>query len=1046
MNNYTILHLHTDLSTATTNIDSVTKPKEYIEKAASLGMTSLAFTEHGNILNWAKKKELCEEYGLKYIHGVEVYLTTTLTEKIRDNYHCCLYAKNYEGVKELNQLITKSFNRQDNHFYYTPRITLDELESTSDNIIITSACCGGIFGKGDKKIQDRYLKFFINNKDRCYLEIQHHLDEVQVNLNKKLYKLAKDNNLKLVVGTDTHALNEIHAKGRTILQLSKKIKFDDESNWDIVFKTYDELINMYKKQNAIPMEEVLIALENTNKIANEIEEFEIDKSYKYPKLWKNPEETLINKIKKGIKNRGLDKLDNFETEYIPRIKEELKTYKHNKAIDFLLLDTDIKEYARSKGIYPGYSRGSVSGSLIAYILGMTDMDSVKHKLNFQRFMNEERVSLADVDTDYEPKHRDTIKNYIYNKEGLYCADIVTFNTVALKGSIRDCGRALNIPLNEIDEICKNIETDEDKYREQYKELFEYVDIVNGTVVSIGTHPCFLGNELVLTEKGYIEIKDVKIGDKVLTHTGEYKEVAEVMKKESDDIYEIIPRGTLPIKVTGNHPFYVRKRVNKRLRKYKDGIDTTIKSYLPPTWIKVEDIDKNDMIGIPVNTNSFDIHNDFDLPYTNKDLWWIIGRYIGDGWITEMNRIDKRNNRKYIEKYLVICCNKNNNEKEDISTVLDRLGFKYTIQERETVYRIYIKNNELLGYLKGFGKYANNKFIPNEVLDLPICLLEGLIDGYLSADGHERDGRYSFKTVSKKLALGMINCIAKVYHRHCSISILKEKDEYIEGRLVHSKEKYNVEFTKNVRKKERSFYEDGYIWMSCRDINKLNSDIETVYNLSVYDDNSYTINNIAVHNCGLIVSPIPLDENVGLMTLSTCDYPVSMLNMKEIDSQNFVKLDLLALDNITLINETCRLANIERLTPDNVVDDEKVWMSIRDNTLGIFQWEGTGENYIKDLFSDETITRIKSVNPNFKYLDLFSVGNGAIRPAGSSYRMELAQGIFKDNGHQALNDFLSPTLGYLVYQEQIIAFLHEFCGYTMGEADIVRRGFAKFLAC
>ena len=686
--NYTILHLHTDLSTATTNIDSVTKPKEYIEKAASLGMTSLAFTEHGNILNWAKKKELCEEYGLKYIHGVEAYLTTTLTEKIRDNYHCCLYAKNYEGVKELNQLITKSFNRQDNHFYYTPRITLDELESTSDNIIITSACCGGVFGKGDKKIQDRYLKFFINNKDRCYLEIQHHLDEVQVNLNKKLYKLAKDNDLKLVVGTDTHALNEIHAKGRTILQLSKKIKFDDESNWDIVFKTYDELINMYKKQNAIPMEEVLIALENTNKIANEIEEFEIDKSYKYPKLWKNPEETLINKIKKGIKNRGLDKLDNFETEYIPRIKEELKTYKHNKAIDFLLLDTDIKEYARSKGIYPGYSRGSVSGSLIAYILGMTDMDSVKHKLNFQRFMNEERVSLADVDTDWSPENREFIKQYIYNKEGLYCADIVTFNTVALKGSIRDCGRALNIPLNEIDEICKNIETDEDKYREQYKELFEYVDIVNGTVVSIGNHPC-----------------------------------------------------------------------------------------------------------------------------------------------------------------------------------------------------------------------------------------------------------------------------------------------------------------------------------------------------------------------GLIVCDKPLEDIVGLMTLSTCDYPVSMLNMKEIDSQNFVKLDLLALDNITLINETCRLANIERLTPDNINDeDEKVWMSIRDNTLGIFQWEGTGENYIKDLFSDETIKRIKKINPNFKYIDLFSVGNGAIRPAGSSYRMELAKGTFKDNGHEALNKLLAPTLGFLIYQEQIIDFLHLFCGYTMGEADIVRRGFARFLAC
>ena len=683
MENYTILHLHTDLSTATTNIDSVTKSEDYIKRASELGMKAIAFTEHGNILNWAKKKEICEKYGLKYIHGIEAYLTETLDEKIRDNYHCCLYAKNYDGVKELNKLISKSFNRKDNHFYYTPRITLDELEQTSDNIIITSACLGGIFGKADKYIQDRYLKFFIKNKNRCYLEIQHHLDEKQVKLNQKLFKLAKENDLNLTVGTDTHALNEIHAKGRKILQQAKKINFSDEDKWDITFKTYDELIDMYQRQNAIPMNEVLKALENTNKIANSIETFDINREYKYPKLWDNPEELLKEKINKGIKEKGLNKLDNFKTEYLPRIKEELKTYKHNRAIDFLLLDEDIKSYARQNNRLPGYSRGSVSGSLVAYIIGLTDMDSIKHKLNFQRFMNVERVSLADIDTDWDRDDRKFIKEYIYNKEGLYCADIITFNTVALKGSIRDVGRALEIPLSEINEICDNIENKEEEYRALYPQLFEYVDIINGTIVSVGTHPC-----------------------------------------------------------------------------------------------------------------------------------------------------------------------------------------------------------------------------------------------------------------------------------------------------------------------------------------------------------------------GVVVSDRELDENMGLMSLSTCDYPVTMLNMKEIDSQNYVKLDLLALDNITLINKTCRLLGIERLNPNNVPDDEKVWKSIRDNTLGIFQWEGTGENYIKDLFSDETIANVKKYNPNFKYIDLFSVGNGAIRPAGASYREQLSKGIFKDNGHKALNEFLSPTLGYLVYQEQIIEFLNKFCGFSMGEADIVRRGFAK----
>lgn len=132
-----------------------------------------------------------------------------------------------------------------------------------------------------------------------------------------------------------------------------------------------------------------------------------------------------------------------------------------------------------------------------------------------------------------------------------------------------------------------------------------------------------------------------------------------------------------------------------------------------------------------------------------------------------------------------------------------------------------------------------------------------------------------------------------------------------------------------------------------------------------------------------------------------------------------------------------------MTPDNVPDEEAVWKSMRDNTIGIFQWESdSASKYLSELFSEETLAKIKANNSNFQYIDLFSVGNGAIRPAGASYREELANGIFRDNGHKALNDFLAPTLGYLVYQEQIMEFLHQFCGFTMGESDTVRRGFAK----
>lgn len=206
----------------------------------------------------------------------------------------------------------------------------------------------------------------------------------------------------------------------------------------------------------------------------------------------------------------------------------------------------------------------------------------------------------------------------------------------------------------------------------------------------------------------------------------------------------------------------------------------------------------------------------------------------------------------------------------------------------------------------------------------------------------------------------------------------------------------------------------------------------------------TIVSIGNHPAGLVVSPFPIDEWFGLCSTKTNENMISQINMKELDGLQFVKLDVLGLDCVGLINETCDLAGIPRITPDNIsFNDKKVWDEIRDDCTMVFQFESSyAGDYIKQLFSDETIEKIKEKNEGFSYIDLMSMANGAIRPAGASYRDELSRGEYRDNGHEALNKFLAPTLGYLVYQEQIIEFLHSFCGYTMGEADIVRRGFAK----
>ena len=499
MENYTVLHLHSDMSNGVTNIDSCTKYIDYIIRAEELGMKAMAFSEHGSVFAWDLKKEDMEKHGLKYIHAEEFYVTETVDEKIRDNWHCLLIAKNWDGVREINKLASISFSRNDGHYYYAPRITFDDLLHTSDNIIISTACLGGILNRASKDIQERFIKFLSENKHRCFLEIQHHNVAEQIAYNRKLYSISKKYGIRLVAGTDTHSLNEQHAEGRKILQRSKNIFFEDEEGWDLTFKSYDELCEAYKKQCSLPEGVYLEAIENTNVIADMVEPFEIDRHTKYPHIYDNPVETFKKKINEGYKNNKYLKERYPRNVVSSRLKEELAVYEKVGAIDFMLLETYIREWEAKNGIESGYGRGSVSGSLIAYALGITQMDSLKFNLNFFRFMNPSRVTNADIDSDYCSSDREKIKYFLLhdklNLPNIKTSEIITFNTIAMKGAIKDVCRAFNISLDEAQTISDAVTMDENhkwtidnKWREKYPEVFKYVDIVSGTIVSIGSHP------------------------------------------------------------------------------------------------------------------------------------------------------------------------------------------------------------------------------------------------------------------------------------------------------------------------------------------------------------------------------------------------------------------------------------------------------------------------------------------------------------------------------------------------------------------------------
>lgn len=689
-NNYTVLHCHTMLSNATTTIDSVTRFQDYIDKAKECGMKALAISEHGNIMEWWHKKCAIEKAGMKYIHACEVYVTMSLKEKFRDNYHCLLIAKNKEGFHELNSLISQSYNKNDGHFYYNPRITYDELKNTSDNIIVSTACVGGIMNKGGDTLQNDFLLWLYKNKHRCFLEIQHHQTAVQVEYNKKLIDLSIRYGIPLLATTDTHCLNEKHVKGRSILQKAKNIYFDDEEGWDLCFRTYDELCDAFQRQG-IAERIYEIALNNTNKIADIIEPFELTKETKYPKIYDNPLQVFKDKVNKGYENNPYIKERHSFTDVQKRLHEELEVYQKTGTIDFMLMQAYLREWENKNGVQCGYARGSASGSMIAYLLSITQMDSMKFDLNFFRFLNPSRVTNADIDTDYSEKDRVKVKEFLLKDHmdinTIQCSEIITFNTIAVKGAVKDVARAMNIPLDEAQSISNQITDNEipKKLREQYSELFEYVDIVNGVVMSVGSHPS-----------------------------------------------------------------------------------------------------------------------------------------------------------------------------------------------------------------------------------------------------------------------------------------------------------------------------------------------------------------------GVLVTDKDIASEIGTCTLSTSEYPVSMLNMKELDDLMYVKLDILGLDNIGIINDTCKMVGINRLNPDNVdLNDEKVWQSIKDDTTLIFQWESdSAAQYLKKFMSDETIKKVKNIVSNFSYIKWFSFGNGLIRPACASYREEVAKGEFSTTGLKELDNFLTPTLGRVCMQEDIMKFLVNFCGYSQAESDTVRRGIAK----
>jgi DNA polymerase-3 subunit alpha len=235
------------------------------------------------------------------LHGVECYLTETHNEKVRDNFHTILIAKNYAGVKELNQLISTS--NEESHFYYKNRLSFDEFLHISNNIIKISACLASPLNR--LEMSNKYYDKLAKHYD--YFELQPHSHIDQIRYNQHLCQISEEYKKPLIAGTDAHNINKYKDECRSILLTAKHIEYSEEDSFDLTYKSYDELVNAFKQQDAIPEKYYLQAIENTNIMADSVEDFKLDLSFKYPKLYGDKDrevflQTIQEKFKQKIDN------------------------------------------------------------------------------------------------------------------------------------------------------------------------------------------------------------------------------------------------------------------------------------------------------------------------------------------------------------------------------------------------------------------------------------------------------------------------------------------------------------------------------------------------------------------------------------------------------------------------------------------------------------------------------------------------------------------------------------------------------------------------
>lgn len=516
---YVNYHKHSDYSNIK-SLDCITKMKHYCERAKELGHTVISTVEHGYQGNVFETNTLAQANNLKMIVGVEAYYVPNRFEKDRRNFHIIIIAKNTDGYKEINKLVSEA---NVTGMYYKPRIDKELLFNVNpNNVIITTACTGGIlrddFDNSEEFLKELHSKF----GDNLYLEVQNHSHINQINHNIKVVELSEKYGIQLIHANDSHYIYPEDIKYRDLFLQGKEIRYEEEEGYILDYPSYKEVVNRYKKQGVLTEEQIYKALYNTL-IFKQCEDIDINKDIKLPKISENPKKEFESIITREW---------NKEKHFIP--KERWKEYVNAIVYECSIVDkTNMYEYfilnhkvikngvLKYGGVISRTGRGSSPSFYINKLLGLTNIDRLNSPITLYptRFMSVERIlgsrSLPDIDSnlaDREPFIKAT--QDILGKDGVHW--LLTYKPLQRSSAFRLWCKANDLKYSEYNEVAKNIENyEQDPY---WGDIIKESERFVGVVESVSPSPCSF---LLLDKPISEEIGILKVGDEYCANLDGY---------------------------------------------------------------------------------------------------------------------------------------------------------------------------------------------------------------------------------------------------------------------------------------------------------------------------------------------------------------------------------------------------------------------------------------------------------------------------------------------------------------------------------------------